>query len=268
LARAGVGSRREAEALISDGLVTVNGKKIKLGDQAEAGKDAIKVRGKLLQIRSGKTEGVYYAFYKPRSVICMMTPDAERSRKTLLDFFGSVKTRLFPVGRMDYNGEGLVLLTNDGEFNERVQAHKDILRFYIVKIKGHMTEEMLERLKRGARVMNKDPRKGSADRFIKPIFVRVTKDLKSKSKVELIFKGMGALDVKEYVQSRGFLVERVVRTGIGQLTVKGMMPGTHKLLKKSQVLAILDQPELAERLIPKPLDPTRGPRSKKPQKDR
>src|SRR3954464_4173740 len=113
LAQAGVASRRKAEELIVEGVVTVNGKPAKLGDKAEWGKDAIKVRGKLLLT---KESPIYLAFNKPKGVISSLS-DPE-GRATLSEFLRPIKERIYPIGRLDFNSEGLILLTNDGEFAE------------------------------------------------------------------------------------------------------------------------------------------------------
>src|SRR5947209_7120382 len=110
LAQAGIASRRKAEELISQGLVTINGKLAKLGDKAEFGKDAIKVKGKLLNSQAEPL--IYLAFNKPKGVISTLTDPEGRS--TLTDFLGKIKARVFPVGRLDFNSDGLLILTNDG----------------------------------------------------------------------------------------------------------------------------------------------------------
>src|SRR4051812_37353961 len=125
LAQAGLASRRQAEQLIIEGVVTINGKVAKLGDKAELGKDSIKVRGKLLHAVESQ---VYYAFNKPRSVISLMT-DPE-SRAAISSYLGKMKQRLFPADRLEFNSEGLVLLTNDGAFVDKFQKDDNIPRIY------------------------------------------------------------------------------------------------------------------------------------------
>jgi pseudouridine synthase len=235
LARAGIASRRKAEDLITSGEVTVNGKVAKLGDKAEFGKDAIKVRGKLLLAQE---TSVYLALYKPVGVISMLA-DPE-GRATLKDLLHGVRERVFPIGRLDFNSEGLILLTNDGDFAEKLQRRDDVPRVYHVKVKGHPTEEMLQRLRRGLKV---------GRRMIKPHLVRMAEDLASKARVEVVLLGSGAVDLKAYFEAKGFLVERIRRVAIGHISVDGIAPGQHRLLRESQVLALLNQPELGMRRL-------------------
>ncbi|HTL12846.1 MAG TPA: S4 domain-containing protein [Bdellovibrionota bacterium] len=234
LARVGVASRRKAEDMIRLGEVTINGRMAKLGDQADAIKDAIKVRGKLLTAAKKHVPHVYLAFHKPRGVISMVAPDPE-GRPTLANFLGQVHARVFPVGRLDYNGEGIVLLTNDGELAEAILKHPEIIRTYEVKLKGHPTAQDLDALRKGARVEG---------HFVKPKSVEVAQELTSKARIRLQFVGMGALDVKEYLQAKGHLVERVIRTRLGHLSIEKLPAGAFTFLRKSQVEALVKQPAL------------------------
>ena len=235
LAQVGIASRRKAEQLIVEGLVTINGKVAKLGDKAQLGQDAIKVKGKLLQTAETPT---YIAFNKPKGVISMMADP--QGRATLADFLTKIRTRLFPIGRLDFNSEGLILLTNDGDFAEKMQKRDNIPRVYHVKVKGHPTSEMIARLTRGGRVGNKK---------IRPHSVRLSEDLASKAKIEVVMIGSGGTDLKTLFDTRGFLVERMVRTAIGHITLHGIRPGEYRLLRASQVQALLNQPELGMRLL-------------------
>jgi 23S rRNA pseudouridine2605 synthase len=233
LARAGIASRRKAEEIIQEGGVTVNGKVIKLGDQAELGVDSIKVRGKLLQ----STEApVYLAFYKPKGVISMFG-DPE-GRTSLVDYMGTFKSRLFPVGRMDFNSEGLLLLTNDGTFSEQLQKRDDVIRVYKVKVKGHLDTEMIKRLERGAKLGTK---------MVRPESVTVTEEYAKKAQVEIVLVGGGAVDLKAYFEMKGFLVERITRVAFGHIRIGGLKPGEYRQLEDTQAKALLDQPELGLR---------------------
>jgi 23S rRNA pseudouridine2605 synthase len=235
LAQAGITSRRKAEQLIKEGLVTVNGKVATIGEKADLAEDAIKVEGKLLQT---KRPPMYIAFHKPRGVISMFA-DPE-GRPTLGDFLARIKERLFPIGRLDFNSEGLILLTNDGAFAEKLQKRSDIARVYQVKVRGHVEPADLAKLERGAKV---------GERAFKPHSVRLAGNLASKSVIEWVTLESGAMDVKGAFESRGFLVEKITRTAIGHINLRGIAPGEHKLLKASQVEALLNQPELGMRAL-------------------
>jgi pseudouridine synthase len=235
LAHAGIASRRKAEEMITEGLVTINGKVAKLGDKADLREDAIKVNGKLL--RSVEAP-VYLAFYKPRGVLSTLSdPD---SRPTITDYLAKVRSRVFPIGRLDFNSEGLLLLTNDGDFAEKMQKRDDIPRVYQVKVRGRMTREMVERLKRPLKIGN---------RRIELYSARVAEELSANTKVEVVVMGAAATDLKAFFEQRGFLVIQMVRTAIGHLTLRGLAPGHFRPLKASQAESVLNQPELGMRLI-------------------
>jgi len=238
LARVGIASRRAAEEIITEGLVTVNGRLAKLGDKADLNRDAIKVRGKLLQ---QPEEPVYLAFHKPKGVISTVAPDPQ-GRPTLAGYISKVKARVFPIGKLHFNTEGLLLLTNDGHFTDEYQKRSDIPHVYHAKIKGHPDTAMIAALERGARVGRK---------LIKPNSVRATDELANKTKLEIVFLGSAALDVKSLLETKGFLLERLQRTAIGQVTLHGLEPGQFRYLKRTQVEALLEQPELGMRLIEK-----------------
>lgn len=243
LAQAGIASRRKAEELIVRGEVTINGKTAQLGDKADFSKDAIKVQGKLLR----STEPlVYVAFYKPPKVISM--PTDPQGRPALGDYFKKIKTRLFPIGRLDFMSEGLLLLTNDGEMTEKLTKSADLARVYHVKVRGMPEPEVIERVARGAKIEGK---------LIKPHRVQLSEKLSSKSKLEVVFIGAGAVDLQTFLEMKGLHVDRIVRTAIGHITLRGLQPGTYRFLKKSQMEALVQQPELAMRALEQSIVPVR-----------
>jgi pseudouridine synthase len=236
LARAGIASRRKAEELILEGSVTINGVTAKLGDQAEWGKDAIKVDGKLLT----QTEApIYLAFYKPKNVICAMTDP--QGRPALADYFTRVQARIYPIGKLDFESEGLVLLTNDGEIAQKIAKSKDLLQVYSIKVKGHPDADMLKRISRGM--------KTEKGHLVRPEVVRIDEKFENKSKVQVVMRGSAATELKTLLETRGFLFDRLVRTGIGQITLGELETGEYRRLEASQVRAIFEQPELGMRTI-------------------
>src|SRR5579863_5923809 len=138
LSQAGVTSRRKAEQLIVEGRVTVNGTAItELGSKADFDSDHIKVDGKLLK---KPKRHVYIALNKPKGVVTTVS-DPE-GRETVMHMMRGVKERVFPVGRLDYHSEGLLLMTNDGEFAHRITAPAShVTKTYVVKVNGALTEE-------------------------------------------------------------------------------------------------------------------------------
>ena len=236
IAQAGITSRRDAEELIRDGLVTVNGKTSKLGDKAVLGKDAIKVKGKLLQTTEAK---VYYLFYKPKNVIAMIAED-EEGRPTIKAYTRRIKERVFTVGRMDFTGEGAILLTNDGEMAQKIQKSTDIIRRYHVKVDRNPTQEELAKIARGGRIDG---------RSMQPTHVRVSGVFTKNAVVEISFQGMGAIEIKKFFENKGFHAERVARVAIGHLNVENVQPGNFKRIEATSIQALFAQPELARKQI-------------------
>ncbi|MBI3698346.1 MAG: rRNA pseudouridine synthase, partial [Acidobacteria bacterium] len=134
IARAGITSRRKAEELIVAGRVTVNGNVVvELGAKADAARDHIKVDGKLLH---GRGEQIYLMLNKPKS--CVTTLSDPEGRPTVMRFLKGVKQRVYPIGRLDYHSEGLLLFTNDGDFaNAILTGGEKIPKTYLVKINGN-----------------------------------------------------------------------------------------------------------------------------------
>jgi 23S rRNA pseudouridine2605 synthase len=152
LSQAGVASRRKAEALIVEGRVTVNGEAVtELGSKADIEHDHIKVDGRLL--RKPKRM-VYLAMNKPKN--CVTTVFDPEGRETVMHLLRGVKERVFPVGRLDYHSEGLLLLTNDGEFAHRITAPAShLIKTYVVKVNGPLTDEQEKAFREGIALSGK-----------------------------------------------------------------------------------------------------------------
>jgi 23S rRNA pseudouridine2605 synthase len=146
----GITSRRKAEEMIIEGRVTVNGKAAVIGMKADLENDHIKIDGKLMNPRVVH-ERLYIKFNKPDEVITTLT-DPE-GRTTVADFIGGVGHRVYPVGRLDYHTEGLLILTNDGELAHSIlHPEKKIPKTYQVKVKGDISDADLDKLRRGVRL--------------------------------------------------------------------------------------------------------------------
>lgn len=147
IAQAGIASRRGAEQLILDGVVSVNGKVVReLGTKADPEKDHIKVRGKLINAKVANKKDVYILVNKPKGYLSSAA-DPE-GRKLVVDLVKG-KGKLHPVGRLDYNSEGLIILTNDGKFTNFVASSKKIAKVYEVKVKGLPNTNAINKLRRG-----------------------------------------------------------------------------------------------------------------------
>jgi 23S rRNA pseudouridine2605 synthase len=133
LAQAGVASRRKAEELITEGRVTVNGKTVvELGSKADIERDHIKVDGRLIH---APKRHVYFALNKPKG--CVTTASDPEGRQTVMHLMRGVRERVYPVGRLDYQSEGLLLMTNDGEFAHRITSPSShVVKTYVVKVKA------------------------------------------------------------------------------------------------------------------------------------
>src|SRR5436190_23739610 len=152
LAHAGIASRRHAEEIIQSGRVTVNGHLVtELGSKADPDEDVIKVDGK--KLRTGQRH-VYILLHKPKNV--MSTSSDPAARPTVVEYVkDKVKERVYPVGRLDFGSEGLIILTNDGEFTKFMTKAGVIPKVYHVKVAGVPPEAALDRLRRGAFIDNK-----------------------------------------------------------------------------------------------------------------
>jgi len=225
LAEMGIASRRAAEELIIGGRVKVNGRIAEIGMKADPMRDHIKVDGKLLTTPEKK---VYYIFHKPRGVVTSLS-DPE-GRPAVGDFLRGVKERVYPVGRLDYDSEGMLLLTNDGDFAHAVlHPSKKIPKTYLVKVKGVLQEEDIERLRTGIRL----------DRHVTaPAKVKRRRKTEANSWVEMTIYEGRKRQIRRMLERVGHPVIRLMRIRINGLAMGDLEPGRMRRLTTQEMDAI------------------------------
>jgi 23S rRNA pseudouridine2605 synthase len=223
IAQAGIASRRKAEELIQQGKVKVNGKIVKELGTKVGKQDQIEVEG----IPVEKEEPVYFLLYKPTGVISSVKDD--KNRKVVTDFFPEIKQRIFPIGRLDYDTSGLLLMTNDGEFaNLLMHPKHEIEKVYIAKIKGVLDPAKIRMLERG--VMLEDGKTAparvklmSSDRRKETAVVQITIHEGRNRQVRRMFEAVGCKVTKLKRERYAFL-------GLGPLR-----PGDARVLTPHEV---------------------------------
>jgi len=235
LSRAGIASRRQAEQLIVAGCVVVNGKPVmELGSKADIERDYIKVNGKLLRPPS---KPIYIALYKPKSVVT--TTADPQGRQTVMDLLHGVRERVYPVGRLDYWSEGLILLTNDGEFAHSILAAENhVEKTYLVKVNGRLTGEQEQQFRDGVPLHGHRtaPAQLKLIRAADNPWYEVRLIEGRQNQIRLMFRYFGRL------------VEKLKRIQIGFLELGRMKPGEFRVLTDKEVsrfrkLLQLDAPQ-------------------------
>lgn len=228
IADAGIASRRKAESLIMEGRVVVNGSVVtELGTKIQPESDHVRVDGKLLQTK--QTRRVVYALYKPKS--CMTTLDDPKGRDTIVSYFPRTSIRLFPVGRLDYDAEGLILLTNDGDLAQSI-AHpaRHIWKEYLVKVKGKIGNEQINQLKPGPLI---DGQKRQ------PVKIKLLHYVNDKSWLSVSLQEGLKHHLKKMFSQIGFPVMKIKRFSIGNVQLKEMKPGEVRKLSDEEVFDLI-----------------------------
>lgn len=213
IAHAGIASRRNAEQLIVEGKVTVNGKTVKELGVKVSGNDRVEVNGVPLE----KEVPVYLLLYKPRGVISAAQDD--KGRKIVTDFFPEIKERIYPVGRLDYDTSGLILLTNDGEFaNVLMHPRYEIDKTYVAKVKGIPPKGILRTMEKGIKLEDgmTAPAKAkllSLDKKKNTSIVELTIHEGKNHQVRRMFEAMGHPVLKLKRETYAFLDLRGLSTG-------------------------------------------------------
>lgn len=225
IAQAGIASRRAAEGLITAGEVSVNGEIVtELGTKADAEKDHIKVRGKLINAKIQNRLNVYVLLNKPKGYLSSAA-DPE-GRKLVVDLVKG-HGRLHPVGRLDYNTEGLIILTNDGEFTNFVASSKIIPKVYEVKVKGLPTAVAINKLRRG--VLLEDGFKTA------PAEIKDLKPTEKNGWYEVTLHEGHNQQIRKMFDTVGHSVVKLKRVAIGPIADRYMPVGTSRPLTSEEV---------------------------------
>lgn len=220
LARAGIGSRRHCEELIADGLVTVNGTVATLGDRADPEADRIEVEGVPVSTKAGL---VYYLLNKPRGVVT--TASDTHGRPTVVELVPP-EPRVFPVGRLDQDTEGLLILTNDGDLTHRLTHPRyGVEKEYVAEVEGEPTRGEVRLLRDGVE-LDDGPTVPAKATLVEPTVLRIT-----------IHEGRNR-QVRRMCDAIGHPVRRLVRTRIGPISDRKLKPGAWRELTPAEVHAL------------------------------
>lgn len=227
MAKAGLGSRRHNEALIRAGRVRLNGRIARLGDKADPQKDRIEVDSQLLKTQSHAY--VYVAVNKPKGVISSLQDELGEGRRTVRDLVG-LPGHLYPVGRLDKQSSGLMLLTNDGELAHRLThpsfGHE---KTYDVVVEGKVSQESLERWRRGLWL---DGRKTA------PAKVHVVRKETHFTHLEIVMHEGRKRQIRRVANMLGHSVSRLVRVKIGPISLGKLKPGEWRYLSQEEIASL------------------------------
>lgn len=240
LSEAGITSRRKADRLIEQGLVLVNGKKVfEMGVKIDPSLDRIVVEGHPISFTQQK---VYVMFHKPRHV--MTTLSDPEGRTTVIDYFKKYPQRIFPIGRLDWESEGLLLLTNDGDFaNSVMHPKKEVTKSYLVKVSGQPEKKDLDKLLNGVTIFCGKVKASHIEKIKKP----ESSDKYDWFKV-VISEGKNR-QIREMFARIGFDVLKLQRIAIGRLKIGALPRGEWTELSKDQIKRVF-VPDLPEKAIP------------------
>jgi 23S rRNA pseudouridine2605 synthase len=231
IAAAGIASRRHAEELIAAGRVTVNGEVVKeLGSKADPDKDHIKVNGKLINPQLQSREKVHVLLNKPKGYLSSVS-DPE-GRPLVTELLPPSLGKLYPVGRLDFNTEGLLLLTNDGDFTNFITAARNrVEKVYEVKVKGVPTEGAIQRLRRG--ITLEDGTRTA------PAKIKLLHETQTNAWYEVLLHQGRNQQVRRMFELIGHSVLKLRRVRIGFLNDENLKPGYWRLLAPSEVARLM-----------------------------
>ena len=228
IATAGVTSRRQAEKLITEGRVSVNNVVVsKLGEKADAEKDVIRIDGNVISTEKTK---YYIVLNKPAGFVT--TLNDPQNRPTIVDLLRDVPERVYPVGRLDYDSRGLLLLTNDGDFAQQIQHPRfQKPKVYKVKIQGRLAKEQLTQLSRGVKL---------DDGLFKPENLKIEKYNDKSIWLRLTLREGRNRIIRRGFEAIGYRVASLMRESIGNLQLGALKEGSWRHLTKKEITQLLD----------------------------
>lgn len=227
IAESGFCSRRKAEEFIAAGRVKVNGHPVKLGDKALPHKDIITVDSERIEVQR-KRRLVYLMLNKPRGYVTTMNDELDR--RLVTDLLVGVTERVYPIGRLDRNSEGLLLFTNDGEFaNNIMHPSRHISKTYRVTVRPDITDEQLIRLTEGVEIDGKRTM---------PATINVLTKEQGRVVMQMVIREGRNRQVRKMCEAVGLEVARLRRTGVGPLKLGMLRPGEFRELSPEELRAI------------------------------
>ena len=222
LAEQGVASRRGSDEIIAAGRVTINGKTAQAGDDVKDD-DTVLVDGKML---SHKVKYEYYLLNKPKGYLCTVSDD--KGRKTVMDLLPAGAGRVFPVGRLDYDTEGMLILTNDGDLAYRLTApQSEIAKTYLVRVDGSISDIQRNRLRAGVEI-----ERGVVTKKCK---VTVTETNKKFTKLRVVLTEGKNREIRKMFEAVGKQVAFLKRLKIGELSLTGLDRGAVRKLSEEEI---------------------------------
>ena len=220
LASSGVASRRECDKLIAAGAVLINGNVASVGAEVSDG-DAVSVNGSTVSVKRNE----YYILNKPKGYICSVRDD--KGRKTVLDLMPQGIGRIYPVGRLDYDSEGLIILTTDGELAQHLtHPSNEVPKTYLVKIEGTITEAGLNPIRSGVDIGGYVTKKCKA---------HIVETNKEYTKIHVTITEGKNREVRKMFEAIGKEVTLLKRIKIGELTLRGLDRGAYRKLSRQEV---------------------------------
>jgi 23S rRNA pseudouridine2605 synthase len=228
LSQAGVTSRRAAEKMIAERRISINGVVVtEPGTKADGRKDEIRVDGRLISCEA--TERLYILLHKPQGVVTTLADP--QGRPIVTDLLEGVTERVFPVGRLDYDSEGLLILTNDGDFSQRIQHPRfKIPKTYRVKVSGNPGQKEIQLLEKGIDL---------PDGRFAPTDVRLEKTNRESAWLRLTITDGRNRVIRRAFEAMGYPINRLVRIAVGDITLEGVREGDWRLLTPREVDRLL-----------------------------